>query len=413
MFMKKNIRVGYKRREILLNTLYFLTLFFVCNQAFTQALPSNSTPTLKQVLAAAMEISDKSNNKHIQFKRSTWLASSPILGVGHLKSDLKQGTDETEISISLPMKSWLQSDIDEKLYASSYKTQTLLTDNKRLALSGLIREQLWRIKLAEHNDSLLKQKFIFLTELEKQYQQLFQSASISQYPLLLIKKEKLDAQIEQVEVEQTIAQLHQQYKLLTGFTALPKDIKEPFLDNDMPLGQLLTNHPEIKKLDQDWFEKKQQLTLASNQNQPWNLSLNAKNSKTTHLKETQIGVFAEVPLTIFDVKSQSSNSEWLMAKGNYDLSRENRLISLRDTYLSLRSDQKTLLKKNVLLMQARSISKQIIVETQLLIEANQIDQDTAIRRMLTAFNTKSTLTTNKLLLLKNSALLKQAAGISL
>tara|TARA_R110001592_G_scaffold1212_2_gene7156 strand:+ start:23396 stop:24643 length:1248 start_codon:yes stop_codon:yes gene_type:complete len=415
MFMKQSQRENKKRELIVFKTLFFFLLLFVGNPALTKSLSVNSMLTLKQVLAAAMEINDQKNGQHekIKIEKPSWLASSPKIGVSYLKSDLQLGSNEAEVNISLPIKSWLQRDIDEKLYTSSHFTRALQIENKGLMLSGVIREQLWKIELAEDKKNNLKQKLSFLTKLEKQYQELFQSASINHYPLLLIKKEKLDSQMAQLEIEQTVAQLYHQYSLLTGFTSLPKDINEQSLESDISLNKLLTNHPQIKKLDQDWFEQKQQLKLTSNQSESWHLSINAKSLNTSNISETQLGIAAEVPLTIFNIKSQAFNSEWLMAKGNYDLNRANLLISLRDAYLSLRSNQQILLKKNDLLLQAKSLSKQIIAETQLLIEANQIDQDTAIRRMLVAFNTKSKLTTNQLLLLKTSALLNQAAGISL
>jgi len=414
MFMKKNKKEENNKGRLTLKLISFLAMLFTSNHALTQSLSLNPAPTLKQVLTAAMKISDINDNKEeTKNKSSSWLSSSPTLGVSYLKSDLQQGTDETEVNVSLPIKSWFQSETDEKLYLSSQTTQTLLIENKRLMLSGFIRAKLWQIKLSEHENEIINQKLKFLTELEKQYKQLFQSASISKYPLLLIKQEKLDSQMEQLSVEQTIAKLHHQYKLLTGFTALPKEIDEQFLETDVSLGQMLVNHPQIRKLDQSWFEQTQQLKLASNKSQPWNLSFNAKNLNNNVINETQIGIAAEVPLTMFDIKSQAINSGWLVAKGSYELARANRLVSLRDTYVSLWANQQVLLKKNDLLIKAKLISTQIITETKLVIEANQINQDTAIRRMLTAFNTKSKLTTNKLLLLKNSALLNQAVGISL
>jgi len=102
-----------------------------------------------------------------------------------------------------------------------------------------------------------------------------------------------------------------------------------------------------------------------------------------------------------------------LAKGNYNLAKNSLLLTLQNTYLALQTNQQTLQKKQVLLLQAKSLSKAIITETRLLIDANQIDRNIAIRRMLEAFNTKAKLTTNQLLLLKNNALLNQAAGRSL
>jgi len=393
-------------------------VFVVQQQVLAKSLSHMSAPTLKQIVDAAMFISDKAassknDTKTNHNEKSSWLASSPTLGISYLKSDLPQGTDEAELSITLPFKSFLQSDIDNKLFISSQTTQQLLLENKRLILSGMIRQQLWQIKLANHNNEILQQKINFLSDLEQQYQQLFQLASTSRYPLLLIKKEKIDAQILLLESQQKITQLMQQYTLVTGYRKLPLNISEQPLQTQRALSQLLLAHPKVKKLDQDWFEQEQQINLTDNKVAPWNLSVNALTLTTANFTEQQIGFAAEVPLTFFDIKKQSTNSAWILAKGNYNLAKNSLLLTLQNTYLALQTNQQTLQKKQVLLLQAKSLSKAIITETRLLIDANQIDRNIAIRRMLEAFNTKAKLTTNQLLLLKNNALLNQAAGRSL
>ena len=77
------------------------------------------------------------------------------------------------------------------------------------------------------------------------------------------------------------------------------------------------------------------------------------------------------------------------------------------------SQQDSLTQKQTLLEQSKNLSKAIIRETQLLLDAHQIEQGQALRRMLNAFNTKSQLNLNQLFLLKNIAMLRQSAGISL
>jgi len=277
-------------------------VFVVQQQVLAKSLSHMSAPTLKQIVDAAMFISDKAassknDTKTNHNEKSSWLASSPTLGISYLKSDLPQGTDEAELSITLPFKSFLQSDIDNKLFISSQTTQQLLLENKRLILSGMIRQQLWQIKLANHNNEILQQKINFLSDLEQQYQQLFQLASTSRYPLLLIKKEKIDAQILLLESQQKITQLMQQYTLVTGYRKLPLNISEQPLQTQRALSQLLLAHPKVKKLDQDWFEQEQQINLTDNKVAPWNLSVNALTLTTANFTEQQIGFAAEVPLT--------------------------------------------------------------------------------------------------------------------
>ncbi len=176
---------------------------------------------------------------------------------------------------------------------------------------------------------------------------------------------------------------------------------------------MLINHPAINQLDHDWGEQKIKLALANNQAEPWTLSLTAKNVDSQAFSEQQIGLAAEVPLTIFNINKQSVSNEWLQGKTRYQLSRTQLLLALTTTFQSFQNQQQLLTQKQQLLVQTKKISKTIIKETQLLIEAQQIEQDQALRRILNAFNNQATFKLNQLLLLKNNAMLRQAAGISL
>jgi hypothetical protein len=393
-------------------------VYIVAHNAHSQAL------TLSDVLSATIA---KANKEHRQSniqpllneQSSSWLATSPTLGISHLASDLNSGTNENEVKVNLAIKSSLQRRIDKKLKASSQASQSISVANQKLLFSGAIREQIWKIKLAQYQVNNLSKKLDFLNRLERQYQQLFKSSATSQYPLLLIKKEKLASKIAQLEQRAQVGQVLRQYQQLTGLVNLPELINEKNIvlndqvNTDENENKLLAKHPQIKQLNLQWFEQELQFKLASNNATPWQLSLSAKQLSNNAFDETQFGISAEIPLTFLEVKSQSVNSEWLTAKNNYDLAKQSLWLALKNQFQYLQSQQNILNEKQHLLEESQAISKAIIKETQLLIDAGHLEQEQAIRRMLNAFSSKSQLTLNQLLLLKNTAMLRQAAGISL
>jgi len=389
-------------------------LFLLVSQVTNAATQSVTSITLSDVLDATLSTHKNKNASSAIFTKNkqatTWLASSPTLGVNYLKSDQTQGTDELELSLNLPFKSALQTEIDDDLIHSSKTLQLLFTLNQSLYFSGLIRTQLWDIKIAKTKMSNIEKKLTFLARLEKQYQQLAQSSQITKYPLLLIQQEVLDAKIALLEHDESLSSLMQQYQLLTGLGYLPQNIEEEDLITEK---LLMTAHPKIKKLDQEWFEFERNLQLSTNKSEPWNLSLSAKRLDNSNLNETQVGIGIEVPITFLSIEKQSLSNEWQREKNNYDLARSTQLITLQQQFQWLLSQQKSLAQKQSLLEQSKSLSKAIIHETQLLIDANQIEQGQALRRMLNAFNTKSQLSLNQLFLLENIAMLRQSAGISL
>ncbi len=370
--------------------------------------------TLADVLKATLANNTITQNTTTSSANNTsWLASNPKLALSYLQSSLTTGTDEAEISLSLPIKSSQQRKIDKQLIQAKQVTQSLLVTNQKLQYSGLIREQVWAVKIAEKQLETLQQKLVFLQKLEQQYQTLFNNSAATKYPLLLIQQEKITTKIAQLEQQQQLNSLHNQYHALTGLTKLPKRISEVKLADNFQLNALLTTHPLIKNLEQQWFEHQQRLLLADNNSEAWSLSLTAKSLNNTIVDEQQLGIAAEMPLNFFNIKNQVVSNEWAQAQGDYLLTRSLLLINLKNELQTLLSQQVFLEKKQQLLTQAKAISKDIISETQLLVAADQIEQGQAIRRMLNAFNTKAEFSLNQLLLLKNNAMLRQAAGLSL
>jgi hypothetical protein len=373
--------------------------------------------TLTDVLAATVEKENKKNRQHLASKQTlSWLVSSPTIGISHLKTDLERGNDESEVSLNFMMKSSGQKALDIQLNNASLESQKLFINHKKLLLSGLIREQVWELKLAEFEVNNLSKKLGFLDRLENQYQQLFTSSVSTKYSLLLIRKEKITSEIKKLEYRQRAKQVLNQYQQLTGLRILPININEnnDFLKNEsLTIDKLILAHPQIKQLKQQWLEHKLRMKLATNTNAPWQLSLSAKQLSNPVFDETQLGVSAEIPLTFINIKNQALNSEWLTARNNYDSTKQTLFFSLKNQFQALQSQQQTLSQKQALLEEGQSISQAIIKETQLLIDADQIDQEQAIRRMLTAFSSQYQLTLNQLLLFKNTAMLRQAAGISL
>ncbi len=374
--------------------------------------------TLAEVLKAALANNTinntiTNNTATSSANNTSWLASNPKLALSYLQSDLTTGTDEAEISLSLPIKSSQQRQIDKQLVQAKQVTQSLLADNQKLQFSGLIREQVWAVKIAENQLETLQQKLVFLQKLEQQYQTLFNNSAATKYPLLLIQQERITTKIAQLEQQQQLNSLHNQYHALTGLTKLPNNIIEAKLADNFQLNTLLTTHPLVKNLEQQWFEHQQRLLLADNNSEAWNLSLTAKSLNNPLVDEQQLGIAAEMPLTFFNINNQVVSNEWAQAQGDYLLTRSLLLVNLKNELQTLLSQQLFLEKKQQLLTQAKAISKDIISETQLLVAADQIEQGQAIRRMLNAFNTKAEFSLNQLLLLKNNAMLRQAAGLSL
>ena len=204
--------------------------------------------SLKEILAVALERSAPGELDNVAqgYQSSSWLAALPSVRVSYLGSDARYGTDETELSLNLPIKSGGQRSADNKLQQLSNEYDEVSEQQKALYLSGLIREALWSYLSSAVKQAATVRENQLLNRLEQQYQQLFAASAASEYSLMLIQKELVLAQLEQLDSEQDSKRWLQQYKALTGLGSMPHDITEP----DYGSGEFnLAEHPQLRLLE--------------------------------------------------------------------------------------------------------------------------------------------------------------------
>ena len=124
--------------------------------AMLAATPAFSASSLSQLsLTDAVSAAEQRHSGEGQIEASTpyqsfsWLAALPSIGIGYLASDENQGTDETELSVRLPIKSGAGRKYDKQLRQLAVNIQDTEAQRRRLYLSGLVRESLWSHRIAQ------------------------------------------------------------------------------------------------------------------------------------------------------------------------------------------------------------------------------------------------------------------------
>jgi hypothetical protein len=368
--------------------------------------------SLKEILAVALErpAPGELDNVAQGYQSSSWLAALPSVRVSYLGSDERYGTDETELSLNLPIKSGGQRTADNKLQQLSNEYDEVSQQKKALYLSGLIREALWSYRISAVKQAATVRKNQLLNRLEQQYQQLFAASAASQYSLMLIQKELVLAQLEQLDSEQDSQRWLQQYKAITGMGSMPRDITEKIYDS----GEFnLAEHPQLRLLELAWLQKQQVLLANSNQSTPWNVSLTAKNIDSELFEEDQYGIGIEIPLSFIEVATQTHNSEWRMESRNFDIARDEMRLSLHRRWGVLSGESKLLQKKNALLNKSGALSRDIAKQSNDLKAFNELGEEVILRQMIAAIDSQAAISVNEALIQQNNAMLRQAAGISL
>lgn len=376
------------------------------------AAQSLSELSLADALAAALQ-RDKSaaaGTATPPYQASSWLADLPSLNLSYLGSDERYGTDETELSVNLPVKSGVRRSADGKLESLAAELDEAGLRQRELYYSGLIREAVWSYRLADAQRRFAADKRQVLLAMEQRQKDLFAASAVTEYPLLLLQTELLNVEMAQQDYLHEARRWLQRYNQVTGLGTLPADIAEtaPARESFQPGLQ-----PQLRLLELGHRQRQQLLRANSPQAADWNLSLTAKNLDTAGYDEQQYGLGLEIPLSGLDVARQSDNAEWRLAERDYLQSRDQLLNEAFGSWERLLNTQEILRTRQGLLEQSEQLATRIADQLAQLQANNEIAQEIVLRRMMDAIDTRAAVAINKILIDQNKAMLRQAAGISL
>jgi hypothetical protein len=371
---------------------------------------SLSQLTLHDALQAALVNASASEEAQSPYQASSWLADLPSLSISYLGSDERYGTDESELSVNLPVKSGRRRSADQKLNALGTELDEVDLQQRALFYSGLIREAVWSYQLADVRRRSAADKRQLLSELERRQQELVAANAASQYSLLLLQIEIVEVEIAQQDYMQESRLWLERYSDLTGLGSMPVDLREQEIESErFQTGQ----QAQLRQLELAHRQRMQLLRADSAQAADWNVSVTAKNLDTAGYEEQQYGLGLEIPLSAFDVSRQSYNSEWRSAQRDYLLARDQLLKELSGTWQRLLVQRETLRQKQSLLERSRALAGRIADQLAQLQASNEIAQEIVLRRMMQSIDTRADAAINQVLIDQNNAKLRQAAGISL
>lgn len=375
------------------------------------AAQSISELSLPDALAAALQRDGApASGTASPYQASSWLAGLPSLSLSYLGSDERYGTDETELSVNLPVKSGRRRSADDKLESLAAELDDAGLRQRELYYSGLIREAVWSYRLADIRRRFAADKRQVLLAMERRQRELFAASAVSEYPLLLLQTELVDVEIAQQDHLHDARHWLQRYRQVTGLGTLPADIREAVLDE---AGFRPALQPQLRMLELGHRQRRQLLRANSPQADDWNLSVTAKNLDTDGYDEQQYGLGLEIPLSGLDIARQSDNAEWRSAERDYLQTRDQLLNELRGSWEMLLNVQETLRNKQRLLEQSEQLTTRIADQLAQLQSSNEIAQEIALRRMMDAIDTRAAVAINRIFIDQNNAMLRQAAGISL
>ncbi|GGD63741.1 TolC family protein [Lacimicrobium alkaliphilum] len=390
---------------VLLVTAYW-TLVPFCGAANT-----TPSPTLYELLDIVLERADKDNvNNAATLRASSWLDGAPSVSMNYLRSQEDQGSDEAELRLNLPIKSFARRNADAQVRQNDAR---LHSANQRIAAlfySGLIRESIWSYKVAMTRLEGLNKKHRLLLELEQQFTQQVDAGITTTYGLLAAKQTRLSIEIEQLEQQQVAQRWLDQFQQLTGTAHLPDKVVEPPPDDGL---MAMNNHPHLALLESERRQARLTLLNSRHGNEAWNLSVTAKQVDSPGFTDNQIGLGVEVPLSMGERVSQSDYSAWQQASRAFDAQLQQAHQTLLNEWKAVQQHWQYLNTKKRVLTQQQLLSSEILAQIKTLKNLNEIEQELFLKRAIDSIDMQQAGTLNQTLIEQQQARMNQAAGVSL
>ncbi|QYJ82388.1 TolC family protein [Shewanella aegiceratis] len=352
-----------------------------------------------------------------QLSSSSWLMGLPSISLSHLGSLDNDNSYEQEVSLNLPLKSPGAYDSDSQIKQLSQAIGSQQQALQNLYLSGLIRQSIWDYRLASVKLAQLERKRKLLEKLHQQQKRLTDVGELPVANLLLLEREQVDIDLQQIQLKQQQAEAVSLFYRLTGQQQPPESIDDepsaelrqvPEFDNQ------LAQHPlwQLQRLQQQQARLLIERQQAGTQD-PWTLSLTAKRTADDQLDDNQLGLGITVPLGVSSALSQSELASWQQTNQEQLLQSDRTYLQLKTQAEKLAKQQETLSQQQALLKQGLSLSRTITEELAKVKDQNQVSYEIWLRRYMDALDTESRLALNRVSQQQLHSQQLQALGISL
>jgi len=277
---------------------------------------------------------------------STWLAAPPVLAGTYLVSDQPWGTDETEISLTLPFFSPEQRRINADLRDSSPSMKAASERYRAWRLSGVLRDLFARHTRARQERKLALTERDELDALLVSAEAMKAAGSLTTFDLWLIAERRREARAAVARLEAHIEAQRQTFEALTGFGELPPT-GEP--SRPPPTGPAYHGHPEYLWMEAVLEQQLASIRAGSNRLTPWTVGVIGRELAVPQLQEWQVGLEVSVPLSFAGRETPATRSSETAARYQFDLQRDAWRLDLRDRWTRLISRRAALVAERALL----------------------------------------------------------------
>jgi hypothetical protein len=172
-------------------------------------------------------------------------------------------------------------------------------------------------------------------------------------------------------------------------------------------------HPLLRDLDIAYAMEMATSTATDQNRTNWNLALLARRFEGPENNENQYGLEVQIPISFLGSRNVSKEANVVQIRRHYQLQRDQTLLQLRDTWLSLERKRSELQEEARLLQESEEAYSRMEALLTQLQSTSEIESELLFNRLLEIQDRRTRLRLLPALLGRNNARLNQAAGESL
>ena len=341
--------------------------------------------------------------------KNGWLAAQPHLEASYVDSRENEGIDESLISLQMPIKTSAQRKADERLIALHPEASDNMLRLRRLDMSGRVRELAWSHRIAALTLERAEARLQTMTSLAAKSRQLAESGAAPPYQALVLQQAAIDSQIAVTRAYNQVAGALNRFTALTGLAEVP----EPMEVSTAVEQPSFVTHPLLRDLDIAYAMEMATATATDQNRTNWNLALLARRFEGPEDNEDQYGLEVQIPISFLGSRNVSKEANSAQIRRRYQLQRDQTLIQLRDTWLSLERERRELQEEARLLQESEEAYSRMEALLTQLSSTSEIESELLFNRLLEIQDRRTRLLLLPALLGRNNARLNQAAGESL
>lgn len=405
-----------RARSRLLRRLLLAASFCALSLAAVAAPPSlvdAVEPALRRLEAGRVQLVRSLDVSEVETEPSSrvdrWLAGPATASASYLASREPWGTDELEISLSVPLQPPSQRRRLDGLASLDPRLDESAGAYRRWQVSGRLRELFARYRRLGLELRLVEAELAELRRQKSRARAQFEAGNLDSFEIWEIERslQEATAASERVAAEREAAR--RAFQSLTGLGTVPAASGD---DATLPAQPHYDRHPYARLLAAQLEQQVVANRAGSPRVQPWNVAWISRELAVADQVEWQHGLELSVPFDIGGSSGPEVRSGERALRRAFALTRDNWLADLQERWQALMAERESLLAQQRLLTPPRDLDA-LRRSLDAMDKAGELPIEQRLQRRRRLLQSQARPAQIEAALAANAAQLRQAAGLAL